>query len=367
MIIGWIYSNIEPKLRPSISLVDSAKAMWGNLQGRFSVNDDTRIHQLHADIVACKQGGDSVEEYFGKLKVLWDDLADFDKGFTYYCKDADCASMLRYEKSQEKNSSDWLSATSSPSILSSPSATPQVAATRFGRPPTMCSHCEKSGHEASEAHCLVWGRSVMGSIIIRVRLQFKLVLRVKLVIGSCGIAAPSYANIKTFGTLCYARRIARNGDKFGARGIRCLFLGYPLDKKGLLVFDLTTEKTFASRDVIFHEDVYPYVDTISNSALPSSPAMAAPHPALFDDQLETGSPPTGGDTSATSDTALDTIVVYVSTTHTQNSPEMELRRDKQAHIRSVLLKPYVTYASRTMIDPSHTSPSSNSEPSSMSL
>ncbi|KAG7552396.1 DC1 [Arabidopsis thaliana x Arabidopsis arenosa] len=113
-----------------------------------------------------------------------------------------------------------------------------------------------------------------------------------------GFTVPSYANIKTFGTLCYARRIARNGDKFGARGIRCLFLGYPLDKKALL----------------------------------SSSTMAAPHPILFDDQPETGSLPTGGDTSATSDTALDTM-------------------------------PYVTYASHTMIDPSHTSPSSNSESS----
>lgn len=31
MIIGWIYSSVEPKLRPSISLVDSAKAMWAGL------------------------------------------------------------------------------------------------------------------------------------------------------------------------------------------------------------------------------------------------------------------------------------------------------------------------------------------------
>lgn len=44
------------------------------------MSDDTRIHQLHADIMTCKQGGDSVEEYYGKIKVLWDHLANFDKG-----------------------------------------------------------------------------------------------------------------------------------------------------------------------------------------------------------------------------------------------------------------------------------------------
>ncbi|KAL0876135.1 hypothetical protein Bca101_025840 [Brassica carinata] len=99
MIIGWIYSSIESKLRPSISHVDSEKAMWGSLQRRFSVSDDTRIHQLHAEIAACKQSGDSVEVYFGRIKVLWDDLADLDKGFQCCCKSADCASMLKYEKS----------------------------------------------------------------------------------------------------------------------------------------------------------------------------------------------------------------------------------------------------------------------------
>lgn len=102
MIIGWIYSSVEPKLRPSISLVDSAKAMRGSLQRRFLVSDDTRIHQLHADIAACKQNGKTVEVYFGKLKVMWDDLADFEKGFTCCCGSADCASMITYEKMQEK-------------------------------------------------------------------------------------------------------------------------------------------------------------------------------------------------------------------------------------------------------------------------
>ncbi|KAL1222440.1 hypothetical protein V5N11_003703 [Cardamine amara subsp. amara] len=42
MIIGWIYNSIEPRLRPSVSLVDNAKLMWDSLQRRFSVSDGTR-------------------------------------------------------------------------------------------------------------------------------------------------------------------------------------------------------------------------------------------------------------------------------------------------------------------------------------
>lgn len=66
------------------------------------MSDDTRIHQLHADIAACKQNGETVEEYFSKLKIMWDDLADFEKGFSCCCGSSECASMLKYEKMQEK-------------------------------------------------------------------------------------------------------------------------------------------------------------------------------------------------------------------------------------------------------------------------
>ena len=194
MIIGWIYSSIESKLRPSISLVDSAKAMWGSLQRRFSVSDDTRIHQLHAEIAACKQNGDSVEVYFGRIKILWDDLADLDKGFQCCCKSADCASMLKYEKSREKihvhqflmgldttrfgtARSNLLSRQMDLNLetvysqviqeerhlsvmrsneekipvvgLSGMTVHPQAAAARFTKPQVTCTHCGKTGHDST--------------------------------------------------------------------------------------------------------------------------------------------------------------------------------------------------------------------------
>lgn len=208
MIIGWIYSNVEPKLRPSISLVDSAKAMWASLQRRFSVNDDTRIHQLLADITACKQDADTVEIFYGRLKVMWDDLSDLEKGFTCCCGNSECNSMVQYEKSQEKvrvhqflmglDNSRFgtarsnllsrqtditldtvysqiiqeerhlnsmrsqeerapalgLSATaSSHQMVSRP--TEQASATKFTRPATACTHCGRTGHDTSTCFQLV--------------------------------------------------------------------------------------------------------------------------------------------------------------------------------------------------------------------
>ncbi|XP_010495389.1 PREDICTED: uncharacterized protein LOC104772479 [Camelina sativa] len=103
MIIGWIYSSIEPHLRSSISVVSDASVMWAALKGRFSTSDDTRVHQLRAELAACRQEGQTVEEYFGKLKVYWDDLSDFEAAFTCCCGNDRCSSMTKYRKIQDKS------------------------------------------------------------------------------------------------------------------------------------------------------------------------------------------------------------------------------------------------------------------------
>lgn len=44
-------------------------------------------------------------------------------------------------------------------------------------------------------------------------------------------AKPSYTQIRTFGCLCYALNETRGGDKFASRSRRCIFVGYPYEKK----------------------------------------------------------------------------------------------------------------------------------------
>ncbi|XP_010436367.1 PREDICTED: uncharacterized protein LOC104720097 [Camelina sativa] len=102
MIIGWIYSSIEPYLRSSISVVSDASVMWAALKGRFSTSDDTRVRQLRAELAACRQDGRTVEEYFGKLKVYWDDPSDFEAAFTCCCGNDRCSSMIKHRKIQDK-------------------------------------------------------------------------------------------------------------------------------------------------------------------------------------------------------------------------------------------------------------------------
>jgi len=69
---------------------------------------------------------------------------------------------------------------------------------------------------------------------------------------------PSYNHMKVFGCLAFASNPSKTGDKFQPRGVPCVFLGYPATQKGYKLLNLLTDITFVSRDVVFHEHIFPF-------------------------------------------------------------------------------------------------------------
>ncbi|KAE8688364.1 hypothetical protein F3Y22_tig00110987pilonHSYRG00053 [Hibiscus syriacus] len=89
----------------------------------------------------------------------------------------------------------------------------------------------------------------------------------ELLFGQC----PDYGILKTFGCLCFVSTLKSKRDKFSARALPAIFMGYPSSIKGYKVFVLQTQKFVVSRDVIFHESAFPF-HTIS---LPDKPGLSS--------------------------------------------------------------------------------------------
>jgi len=68
----------------------------------------------------------------------------------------------------------------------------------------------------------------------------------------------SYDHVRIFGSLCYAQNRVKGHDKFASRSRKCIFVGYPYGKKACKLYDLDTNECFESRDVVFHEDIFPF-------------------------------------------------------------------------------------------------------------
>ncbi|KAG7578454.1 Retrotransposon gag domain [Arabidopsis thaliana x Arabidopsis arenosa] len=100
MLIAWIMNTIEPTLRTSISMVDEAQALWEDLKLQFSAGNGPRISELRADIANCRQNGDTVMVYYGRLKKMWDELAIYKP--IRSCSCGELAAQLEEDRNEER-------------------------------------------------------------------------------------------------------------------------------------------------------------------------------------------------------------------------------------------------------------------------
>lgn len=202
MIVGWIRMSIDAKVRSTVTFVPDAHKLWETLRLRFSVKNETRVHQLQDAITNCKQDGQSVLEYYGRLTKLWEELQNLKTTrpctcdaaskiekeredsrvhkFLFGLDDARFASIrsritdeeplpdinivysrvIREEQNMistkaKEQRSDVLgfSAKTEPTKVS-PTSTTDVPTYRSRDPNRSCTHCGRTGHEKSECFLL---------------------------------------------------------------------------------------------------------------------------------------------------------------------------------------------------------------------
>ncbi|XP_018856817.2 uncharacterized protein LOC109019046 [Juglans regia] len=85
MVVTWIQNAMSLEIKNSVVYVETALALWLELEQRFAQNNGPWLYELKQSIDALSQGDDSVSLYFSKLKSLLDELVNFETIPTCTC------------------------------------------------------------------------------------------------------------------------------------------------------------------------------------------------------------------------------------------------------------------------------------------
>lgn len=110
-----------------------------------------------------------------------------------------------------------------------------------------------------------WGECILTATYIINRLASQL-LGKKCLYEILHNTKPSYSHLRSFGCLCFPTTLKSHKDKFKPRAIPHIFIGHPFNTKGYKVLDLSSNRIHVSRDVLFHEDIFPFVISPTGSS-----------------------------------------------------------------------------------------------------
>ncbi|KAM1789190.1 hypothetical protein ACFX11_039377 [Malus domestica] len=130
---------------------------------------------------------------------------------------------------------------------------------------------------------------------------------------------PVISHLRIFGCACYPLLKPYNDTKLQAKTTKCLFLGYATKYKGYICYEVSKQRIYISRHVVFDESQFPYtnllVHTTPSSLTSCIPSSQLPAPVISNDNVVLPIP-----TSLSSSIPLSSHTPHDSLSLPANSP-----------------------------------------------
>ncbi|KAJ0040327.1 hypothetical protein Pint_27971 [Pistacia integerrima] len=103
---GFIDGSVKPPSKDSLEQEDwwtvNSMLLWNDIKEWFSAGNRPCIQQLKTELAECKQQGMAVVSYYGKLKMIWEELRNYEQNPMCRCGECKCNIGTELDKRREE-------------------------------------------------------------------------------------------------------------------------------------------------------------------------------------------------------------------------------------------------------------------------
>ncbi|WZY73460.1 hypothetical protein YC2023_005700 [Brassica napus] len=93
IVCTWIVNAVDKSIAKSIMFLDTARQMWLDIHDQFRQSNGPRTAEIKQLIFSEVQGSQSINEYYTKLKQLWEELKNHESPYKCCCARESCESF----------------------------------------------------------------------------------------------------------------------------------------------------------------------------------------------------------------------------------------------------------------------------------